>query len=85
MSPPIRSVHLWTNGLTMVFDAFGQQMPEHQGPWLTHLPAILAAADGDTRWTIGSWRRGAIDIERAEVECLLDQLTRSLTERSAAS
>jgi hypothetical protein len=30
--PRITNVYHWANGMTMVFDQFGQQMPEYQGP-----------------------------------------------------
>ena len=28
----ITNVYHWANGMTMVFDQFGEQMPEYQGP-----------------------------------------------------
>jgi len=39
----IEDVYCWANGMTMVFDARGQQMPEYQGVTDEVMPKIRAA------------------------------------------
>jgi hypothetical protein len=54
--PRITAVYNWANGQTMVFDQFGNQMPEFQGPTEEVMPKIRAAG-----WTgpskIHEWPR----------------------------
>ncbi len=42
----IASVHIFLNGMAMVFDGSGNQLPEFQGPWNEKKEAILNAIDG---------------------------------------
>lgn len=65
----ISSVILWTNGIVMVFDHDGQQMPAFQGYFERVAPRINAIFRGS--WEYGDWRRGIISsvpirIERIE-------------------
>ncbi len=41
--PKITNVYHWGNGMMMVFDQFGKQMPEFQGLTSEMLPKLLAA------------------------------------------
>lgn len=41
--PKITNVYSFTNGMTMVFDQFGQQMPDYQGRTEEVVPKIRAA------------------------------------------
>lgn len=43
MPPKITTVYSFTNGMTMVFDQFGKQMPEYQGKTEEVLPKIKAS------------------------------------------
>lgn len=54
----MHSVILWTNGMCMVFDDQGQQMPEYQGYFEAVAPRINAVFRGS--WEYGDWRRGII-------------------------
>jgi hypothetical protein len=42
----IKSVTIWQNGLTMVFDQFGEQMPEYQGEAEEMIPLIRSVYRG---------------------------------------
>jgi len=52
------SVILWTNGIVMVFDDRGQQMPAYQGYFEAVAPRINAVFRG--AWEYGDWNRGII-------------------------
>lgn len=43
MPPKITTVYSFTNGMTMVFDQFGKQMPEYQGKTVDVLPKLWKA------------------------------------------
>ena len=43
----ITKVYNWANGMTMVFDQFGEQMPEFQGPTEEVMPKIRIAGFTD--------------------------------------
>jgi hypothetical protein len=45
-SPRITNVYKFQNGMVMVFDQFGKQMPAYQGPAEDVLPKIIAVFDG---------------------------------------
>lgn len=53
----IKEVILWQNGMLMVFDENGQQVPEYQGP-VDKVGEKLAAMFPRERWKRGSWREG---------------------------
>jgi len=54
--PRITNVYSFTNGMTMVFDQFGKQMPQYQG--YTHEVMPLIKATGfDGPFEYGSFRR----------------------------
>jgi hypothetical protein len=55
----IKRVIVWQNGLTMVFDQYGEQMPEYQGR-LDEIEETLAAAFPRERWEYGNWQSGVI-------------------------
>ncbi len=39
--PRISNVYRWQNGMVMVFDQYGNQMPKYQGKWSECSEAIL--------------------------------------------
>lgn len=43
----IKSVTVFQNGMAMVFDQSGQQMPEYQGLWSEVRDKVTAAYDGE--------------------------------------
>ncbi len=49
----ITHVYLWQNGLCMVFDQFGEQMPEYQGRYENVADKINAVYRGV--WYSGNW------------------------------
>lgn len=51
-------VILWTNGMCMVFDDAGQQMPFYQGYFEAKAPLINAVFRG--AWEYGDWNAGII-------------------------
>lgn len=53
----ITNVYNWANGMTMVFDQHGQQMPEYQGRTEEVMPRIRAAGFTD-HIPISQWPRG---------------------------
>jgi hypothetical protein len=53
--PRITNVYTFANGMCMVFDQYGQQMPEFQGRTEEYMPKIKAAGyTGDIPH--GSWK-----------------------------
>ncbi len=55
--PKITNVYRWANGMVMVFDQFGHQMPDFQGPAAEVLPKIRAAGF-HADLPITEWPRG---------------------------
>lgn len=51
----IDSVYLWQNGMVMVFDEVGDQIPEYQGPLPKVRDSILADAPCGAVFVIGEW------------------------------
>lgn len=49
----ITHVYRWQNGMVMVFDQFGEQMPEYQGLYEDVVEKINAVYDGI--WYSGNW------------------------------
>ena len=58
----LKTVCTWDNGLTIVFDAAGQQVPELQGRIDELRDAILAAANEGTEFRVGSYRNGTWEV-----------------------
>ncbi len=56
----ITHVYLWSNGMVMVFDQFGQQMPEYQGCYEDVVDKINAAYN--SVWYSGNWNAGRVGI-----------------------
>ena len=50
----ITNVYLWQNGMVMVFDQFGEQMAEYQGPVEEVKDKIKAVYNGP--WHGGNWQ-----------------------------
>ena len=64
----IKKAILWTNGMVMVFDEKGEQMPEYQGQYSEVKDKILKASTPETVFTFGQWNEGefVVDKERWE-------------------
>lgn len=61
----IAKVIFWSNGMVMVFDERGQQLPDYQGRKWEHLVSILRDAPPACQFQEGNWNEGWIkDIER---------------------
>jgi hypothetical protein len=54
----IHEVILWTNGMVMVFDTTGEQMPEYQGSFNTVFRKIQNVYSG--AWLYGNWNKGIV-------------------------
>jgi hypothetical protein len=52
----ITNVYRFSNGMVMVFDQHGQQMPEFQGQFQEMIDKIRAVYDGPIVDAIWSWR-----------------------------
>lgn len=46
----VRHVYIFANGMAVVFDALGHQIPELEGRWAEVREKILAVADGQTEF-----------------------------------
>jgi hypothetical protein len=57
-APVISHVYIWQNGLVMVFDQFGEQMPEYQGEEAEMLPKIREVYSGTITWAV--WKTGEV-------------------------
>lgn len=57
----IGKVILWLNGMVMVFDEVGDQLPEYQGKYTDVKEKILQDATPDTEFCFGKW--GDVNIE----------------------
>jgi hypothetical protein len=56
MKPRITNVYVFENGMCMVFDQNGKQMPEYQGEWVKVKDDILKVFDKE-RVQYGKWIR----------------------------
>lgn len=52
----IRKVYKWQNGMVMVFDQFGEQMPDYQGRYEEVREKILSDASVKTEFFVADWR-----------------------------
>lgn len=52
----IKSVHVFVNGMCVVFDEAGQQMSQYQGPWNEKKSQILADAPPSATFNLSQWR-----------------------------
>lgn len=50
--PAIDKVIVWQNGMVMVFDSDGNQIPAYQGVWLEKRAAILRAFHGTIKYAV---------------------------------
>lgn len=62
MPARVKSAYLWANGMLMVFDENGQQIPEYQGP-VGEVGDKLAAVFPRSQWHHGSWHHHVTDPE----------------------
>jgi len=51
----IKSVYKWQDGMVMVFDKKGEQIPEYQGQYENVKESILKDAPPDTVFSHGFW------------------------------
>ena len=51
----IDTVYKWSNGMVMVFDAKGEQIPEYQGNYEDVKDAILRDAPSDALFYHAAW------------------------------
>ena len=51
----IKSVYKWQDGIVMVFDKKGEQIPEYQGQYEDVKESILKDAPPDTVFSHGFW------------------------------
>jgi hypothetical protein len=62
---------LWDNGMVMVFDALGNQVPTDQGRWADRRAELAVLRETETTWQYGKWSRGQlIDLTKREVMAL---------------
>lgn len=54
----IKKVIHWANGMVMVFDENGKQMPEYQGIYEEVKDKILKDSNENTEFAGGNWSRG---------------------------
>ena len=54
----IAAVYVFANGMVMVFDAQGQQLPQYQGTWTERRDVILRDLPADVVITRGTWLHG---------------------------
>ena len=64
---PLKSVMLWSNGMTMVFDLNGKQVRQLQGRVDEKWPRILKRADEATTFETGRWREYLRPMTAAEI------------------
>lgn len=62
----IKQAIKWQNGMVMVFDDKGQQVPELQGPYEEVREKVLAVADKSTKFDHGVWMDGAKPVSRED-------------------
>lgn len=70
--PKITSVYHWANGMTMVFDQYGKQMPEFQGYTVEMLPKLRAGGWHEPVVT-QQWPRTALTIHDYDVNAALEE------------
>lgn len=64
-TPIITNVYVWDNQMVMVFDQYGKQMPDYQGPKEEVWHRVCQDAPATARFNGGVWRaREVYDIER---------------------
>jgi hypothetical protein len=51
----IANIYLFSNGMVMVFDQDGRQIPEYQGPRERVLDLLKRVASDDAQWYEGTW------------------------------
>jgi hypothetical protein len=73
----IANVMLCSNGMLVVFDQHGQQLPEYQGRAVQHLDRVLAAASDSTVFEIGDWSNGMVRTSRVALQRFADQWTKA--------
>lgn len=59
--PPIDIVVRCQNGVVMVFDSKGNQIPEYQGQWSEMKTKIMDAITLKTRFSFADFTRGTMD------------------------
>lgn len=52
----IKTVYIWQNDMTMVFDERGKQLPDYQGYLKEVYAAIVRDATPQTGFIVGTWK-----------------------------
>lgn len=69
----VKDVILWSNGMVMVLNKCGDQIPELQGRYLDRREAILDAADRHTKFYLSKWSDWQHEITREEFKMIGDK------------
>lgn len=65
----IHQVVLYSNGMVMVFDYNGEQIPELQGRFLDVRGLILKLVNDTTEFYIGDWNNGTVRMNKECFSC----------------
>ena len=60
----IKTVYRWSNGMVMVFDAKGEQVPQYQGRYEDMKDAILKDAPPDAVFFHAKWQEDQTPVSR---------------------
>lgn len=64
-------VMLWMNGMVMVFNSAGEQLPDYQGRWTYALPKLLAQPTAKLiTWKVGVWKEWLEPVTLEQVSTL---------------
>lgn len=61
---------LWSNGMFMVVDVNGEQVPELQGCLTSAGPLIHKRISEFTEFQVGDWENGLVDSTVSKLKCL---------------
>ena len=62
----IQRVILWSNGMVLVFDQDGKQMPELQGKRSEVVSKLKTADLSEATFDIGAWNQGTLPMTREQ-------------------
>lgn len=57
----------WSNGMVMVFDQYGRQLPEFQGEWYVMKNKIKRYANRFTKFYKGDWQEQVEEVTKEEI------------------
>ncbi len=70
----VKEVVVCSNGMVMVYDAKGEQMPEYQGPIGVVLESALEALDQTGSCWLEEWGSGRIRTTRIQLKRFLENM-----------